>query len=147
MAHVVYGLILTIAALGELVDQRIEAYDASVWLLAAAAVLLAAHVFSSGLGHLGAVGGDPAWTDLLRVGRHELSVTAGSVTAALVMAFAGLTGIDAERALVACSAGGLVALFAISLRATTGHRWVVRLTMGVVATVIGGVIVTLENTY
>ncbi len=146
LAHLVYGLILTMATLGELVDHHTEAYEASRWLLGAAGVLLAAHVFSSGLAHLAAAGENPDWRELVRVGRHELSVTAGSVTAAAVMVIAGVTGMDAERTLTACVVGGLVALFAISFRASTGHRWVVRGGMSTLAALIGGIIVTLENT-
>ena len=54
IAHAVYGLILTLATLGELLHVDTSSRLSVAWLLGAGAVLLAAHLFSDLLAHVAA---------------------------------------------------------------------------------------------
>lgn len=147
LAHTVYGLILTLATLGELIHHEVSAGISIAWLLGAGAVLLAAHLFSDVLAHIATVRDDPNWTEVLTIGREDVSVTAGAVVAALVMAIAALADLDAEAALTACVVAGLVAVAALSYYATSHHRTAVRVAMAAGAALLGTVIVVAENTF
>ena len=146
LAHAVYGLILTVATLGELIHHEVSAPAAVLWLLGAGAVLLAAHLFSDILAHTVAAQDDPDWSEIISVGREDLSVVAGSVGAALVMAIAAVADLDSQRSLVVCAVLGLVSVAALTYYATLHHRLPVRLAMSAIATVLCIVIVGLENT-
>lgn len=147
LAHTVYGLILTLATLGELIHHEVSANVSVAWLLGAGAVLLAAHLFSDVLAHVAATHEDPKWRDALTIGRADLSVTVGSVVAALVMAVAAIADLDSEAALTWCVALGLIALAALTYHALSNHRIAARLVMAGLAVVLGAVIVLLENTF
>jgi len=147
LAHTVYGLILTLATLGELVHHEVTAGVAVAWLLGAGAVLLAAHLFSDVLAHVAATQQDPNWREVLTIGREDVAVTAGAVAAALIMAVAALADLDARAALIWCVGLGLVAVAALSYYATSQHRMVVRVVMAGLAALLGAVIVVLENTF
>lgn len=147
LAHTVYGLILTLATLGELIHHEVAAEVAVAWLLGAGAVLLAAHLFSDVLAHVAATQQDPNWREVLTIGREDLAVSAGAVVAALIMAVTALADWDARTALIWCVGLGLVAVAALSYNATSHHRMAVRLVMAGLAALCGAVIVTLENTF
>lgn len=147
LAHAVYGLILTIATLGELIHHHVTAGVAIAWLLGAGAVLLAAHLFSDVLAHMAANRQDTNWRDILTVGREDVAVTVGSVASAVLMTVAALAGLDSRDALVACVGLGLVAVAVLSFIASSAHRPFVRVSMAGAATILGVVIVALEITF
>jgi hypothetical protein len=147
LAHTVYGLILTLATVGELIHHEESAGASVAWLLGAGAVLLAAHLFSDVLAHLASTLEDPDWSETLRIGRADVTVTIGFIAAALVMAVAALADLDSQGALYACVVVGLVAVAALSFYATSNHRVLTRVLMGSAAAVLGAVIVLGENTF
>lgn len=147
LAHAVYGLILTMATVGELIHHEVSSGVAVAWLLGAGAVLLGAHLFSDVLAHASASGEDPHWRDVLAIGGEDLAVTYGAVGAAVVMSIAALANLDAEAALISCVALGLIAVAALSYHALSNHRFVVRAVVAGVAVLVGAVIVVLENTF
>ena len=61
LAHTVYGLILTLATVGELINEEVTAGVAVAWLLGAGAVLLGAHLFSDMLAHVATTRDEPDW--------------------------------------------------------------------------------------
>ena len=146
LAHTVYGLILTLATVGELLHEDVEADVAVAWLLAAGAVLLGAHLFSDALAHVATTRDELDWSEILSIGREDVSVVSGAIGAALIMAVAALADLDSEGALVMCVVGGLVALAALCFYGLPQHRLVVRLSMSAVGVTFGAVIVLLENT-
>lgn len=107
----------------------------------------AAHLFSDVLAHLAATLDDPDWSETLRIGRDDVSVTIGFVAAALVMAIAALADLDSQGALYACVVVGLVAVVALSFYATSNHRLLTRVLMSATAAALGAVIVLGENTF
>lgn len=145
LAHAVYGLILTMATLGELINHEIGAGEAVLWLLGGGALLLTAHVFSAALAHLAVTHDEPRWAEIVRIGREELAVVIGSVGSALVMIVAALVGLRSGRALAVCVIVGLATLAWLSIRASVNHGWSTRLLMGGSAVGLGGFIVLLEN--
>jgi hypothetical protein len=146
VAHAVYGLILTMATLGELLEHHVSAGTAVAWLLGSGAVLLVAHLFSDVLAHVASSRDTPNWNEILRVGHEDAAVTVGALMAALVMAVAAVADLDTERALAACAVIGLIALALLSAYATAHHRRSTQVLMSVSAVVLGAVIVLLENT-
>jgi hypothetical protein len=146
LAHAVYGLILTMATLGELLEHEVSASASVAWLLGSGLVLLAAHLFSDLLARVAVSRDDPDWNEIVHLGYEDAAVTLGAVGAAAVMAFAAIAELDAERALAACAIGGLVALAALSAYATAHHRRSTQVMMSAGAAVLGAVIVLLENT-
>lgn len=147
LAHTVYGLILTLATLGELIHHEVSAGVSAAWLLGAGAVLLAAHLFSDVLAHVAATHEDPNLREVLSIGGADLSVTTGSVVAALVMIVAAVADLDSEASLTWCVALGLVALAVLTYYALSNHRVALRVLMAGVAVALGAVIVLLENTF
>ena len=147
LAHTVYGLILTLATVGELIHHEVSAQASMAWLIGAGVVLLAAHLFSDVLAHLASTREDPNWSETLRIGREDVSVTAGFIGAALIMAVAAIADLDAQGALYTCVAAGLVAVAALSFYATANHRPATRVLMSAVAAVLGAVIILGENTF
>jgi hypothetical protein len=147
LAHAVYGLILTLATVGELIHHEQTAGASVAWLLGAGVVLLAAHVFSDVLAHVASTRAEANWSETLRIGREDVSVTAGFVGAALIMSFAAVAGLDAEHALYACVAAGLVAVAGLSFYATANHRLVIRVLLSAAAGLLGAVIVIAENVF
>jgi hypothetical protein len=147
LAHAVYGLILTIATVGELLEQHVSAGRAVAWLLGAGAVLLAAHLFSDVLAHVAASRDAPVWNEILRVGQHDAAVTYGAIVAALAMTGAAVADLDTERALTGCVIAGLIALGVLTAYATAHHRRSTQIAMTVTAVVLGAVIVLLEGTF
>jgi hypothetical protein len=145
LAHTVYGLILTLATVGELLHEEVTAGDSVAWLLAAGAVLLGAHLFSDVLAHVATTRDEPGWSEILSVSREDVSVVSGAVGAALIMAVAALADLDSEGALMTCVVVGLVALAALCFYGLPQHRLVVRLSMSAVGVAFGAVIVLLEN--
>jgi hypothetical protein len=146
LAHAVYGLILTIATLGELVEHDVSARHAVAWLFGSGAVLLAAHLFSDVLAHVAASRDAPVWNEILRVGQHDAAVTYSAIVAALAMTGAAVADLDTERALTGCVIAGLIALGVLTAYATAHHRRSTQIAMTVTAVVLGAVIVLLENT-
>jgi hypothetical protein len=146
LAHAVYGLILTMATLGELLEHDVSAGTAVAWLLGSGAVLLAAHLFSDMLAHVAISRDSPNWSEILRVGHEDAAVTFGAIGAALVMTIAAVADLDTERALAACAATGLIALGVLTAYATAHHRRSTQIVMSAFAVALGAVIVLLENT-
>lgn len=147
LAHTVYGLILTLATIGELIHREASAEASIAWLIGAGAVLLAAHLFSDVLAHQASTRDDPDWSETLRIGREDVSVTIGFIGAALIMAVAALADLDAQGALYTCVAAGLVAVAALSFYATANHRPATRVLMSATAAVLGAVIILGETTF
>ena len=147
LAHTVYGLILTLATVGELIHHEVSAQASMAWLIGAGVVLLAAHLFSDVLAHLASTREDPNWSETLRIGREDVSVTAGFIGAALIMAVAAIADLDAQGALYTCVAAGLVAVAALSFYATANHRPATRVLMSATAAVLGAVIILGETTF
>ncbi len=143
----VYGLILMLATVGELIHHEESAGTSVAWLLGAGAVLFAAHMFSDVLAHLASTLEEPDWSETLRVGRQDVSVVIGFVGAALVMGIAALTDLGSQSALYTCFVVGLVAVAALSFYATSNHRLVTRVLMSTAAAAIGAVIVFGENVF
>ena len=90
---------------------------------------------------------DPEWSETLRIGREDVSVTIGFIGAALIMAVAALADLSARGALFVCVAAGLVAVAAMSFYATANHRPAARVLLSVAAVVLGAAIVVGENTF
>jgi hypothetical protein len=146
LAHAVYGLILTMATLGELLEHHVSAGTAVAWLLGSGAVLLAAHLFSDVLARVAASRDAPVWNEILRVGKHDAAVTIGAIVAALAMTAAAVADLDTERSLTACVIAGLIALGVLTAYATVHHRRSIQIAMTVTAVMLGAIIVLLENT-
>ena len=147
LARTIYGLILTLATVGELIHHNESAGASVAWLLGAGAVLLAAHLFSDALAHLASTHNDPTWSATIRIARANVSVTLGFLGAALIMAIAGLADVDTQSALIACIAVGLVAVAALSFYATAHHRLLTRVVTGSAAAVLCAAIVLGENAF
>ena len=147
LAHAIYGLILTLATLGELIHLEESAGGSAAILIGAGSVLLAAHLFADVLAHLASTRDDPTWSATLRITRADVAVTFGFIAAALVMAFVWLTDLDSQTALSVCLVVGLVAVAALSFHATAHHRLATRVAMGAAATTLGTVIVVGENAF
>ena len=67
LSHAVYGLILTLATVGELIRHGSDARESVAWVLGAGGVLLVAHLFSDVLAETAATQRDLSRADLLRV--------------------------------------------------------------------------------
>ncbi len=145
LAHAVYGLLLTMATVGELLRHEIPAWSSTGWLLGAGAVLFASHMFSDVLAQVTARRTQPDWSGVLRVSRHDAGVTVGAFGAALIMALAAVANLDAQAALQVCLVVGFVALGTLPLYATAHHGWWTRVRLSVGAVGLGAVIVLLEN--
>ncbi len=145
LAHGVYGLIITIALLGELLHEDVENGEAALWLLGGGAVLLAAHVFSDAIGHVAASQEEPSWTEIFRIGREEIAVVSGAVGGAAVMIVAAAADLDNHRALVGCVVLGLATLAYLSQGAASHRGPLRRLIVAALAVGLGTVIVLLEN--
>lgn len=145
-SHGVYGLLLTLATVGELIRHGSDARESVAWIVGAGGVLLVAHLFSDVLAETAATQRDPSRAELLRVGREDIAVASGFLGAALIMAVAAIGDLDARTALVVCVVVGLLAVAALSFYATAHHRQLVRVTMALLSVVLGVVIVVLENT-
>ena len=146
VAHTVYGLILTLATVGELIHEEVDSGAAVGWLLGAGAVLLGAHLFSDVLGHVATTRDDPDWPEILSIGREDVSVVAGALGSALIMAVAALADLDSVSALTACLVLGLVAVAALCFYALPQHTALVRVGMSAAGVVLSGAIVLMENT-
>ena len=140
-------MILMLATVGELLHHGESALASVAWLIGAGAVLLAAHLFSDVLAHVASTRDDPNWSQTLRIGREDVSVTVGFIAAALIMAVAALADVDARGALFICVAAGLVAVAALSFYATANHRPAARVLMSVAAAALGAVIVIGESLF
>lgn len=147
LAHTVYGLILTLATVGELIHEEVTAGVAVAFLLGAGAVLLGAHLFSDVLAHVATARDEPDWPEILSIGREDVSVVSGAVAAALIMTVAALADLDSEGALVACVLVGLVALAALCFYGLPQHRLSVRVVISAVGVAFAALIVLLENTF
>lgn len=145
LAHTVYGLILMLATVGELLHHGESAVASVAWLIGAGAVLLAAHLFSDVLAHVASTRDDPNWSETLRIGREDVSVTIGFIGAALIMTVAALADLGARGALFVCVAAGLVAVAAVCFYATADHRPATRVVMSVSAAALGAAIVVGES--
>ncbi|MGI9577253.1 MAG: hypothetical protein ACR2OH_03545 [Microthrixaceae bacterium] len=145
LAHAVYGLILTLATVGELIHVEASAWTSVGWLLGAGGVLLAAHMFSDVLANTVATKDDLRWSRVLRIGREELSVVAGAVGAAAIMTLVALADLDSQRGLSVCLVLGLATVAALSFFASAHHPLWTRLLLAAVAALIGSTIVALEN--
>ena len=145
LAHTVYGLILTLATVGELIHHEASSGSSVAWLVGAGAVMLAAHLFSDVLAHVSSTRDDPKWSETLRIGRADLSVTIGFIGAALIMAASALLDLDTEGALNACVLVGLVFLAGLSFYATSNHGLLIRLLMSSAAAALGAVIILGET--
>ena len=146
LAHTVYGLILTLATVGELLHHEVTAAASVAWLLGASAVLLAAHLFSDLLARLASTQDDPNWSELFSVGHEDVSVVYGGLGASVIMAVAAVADLDSENGLYVVVGAGLVALAALCFYGLSHHRPLARLAMTVTAVAFGAVIVVLENT-
>jgi uncharacterized membrane protein len=146
LAHAVYGLILTLATVGELIHHEVTASASVVWLLGSSAVLVAAHLFSDVLARLTATQADPDWSELISIGHEDLSVGYGGIGAAVIMAVVAVADLDSENALYVTAGAGLVALAALCFYGLSHHRPLPRLIISTTAVGLGAVIVLLENT-
>ena len=147
LAHTVYGLILTLATVGELLHEEVTAGVSVAWLVGAGAVLLGAHLFSDVLARVATTRDDPNWSEVLSIGREDVSVVSGAIGAALIMTVAALADLDSENALMACVVLGLVALAALCFYGLPQHRLVIRLVISGAGVAFGAAIVLLENTF
>ena len=146
LSHAVYGLILTLATVGELIRHGSDARESVAWVLGAGGVLLVAHLFSDVLAETAATQRDLSRADLLRVGREDFGVASGFLGAASIMAVAAIGDLNARTALVVCVVVGLLAVAALSFHATAHHRQLVRVAIALLSALLGVVIVVLENT-
>jgi len=146
LAHTVYGLILALATVGELIHHEVSATTSVAWLLGASAVLLGAHLFSDVLARVAATRDDPNWSRIVSIGHEDVSVVYGGVAAAGIMAVAAIADLDSENALLVSVAAGLLALGALCFYGLSHHRPLPRLLMTVSAVAFGAAIVMLENT-
>ena len=147
LAHTVYGLILTLATVGELLHHEESAASSVAWLLGASAVLLAAHLFSDLLARLASTQDDPNRSELFSIGHEDVSVVYGGLGAAVIMAVTAVADLDSENALYVVVVAGLVALAALCFYGLSHHSVLPRLAMTATAVAFGAVIVLLENTF
>jgi hypothetical protein len=146
IAHGVYGLILALATIAELIAHDVSAKVSVAWLLGASAVLLVAHLFSDSLAHVAATREDPNWTEIMSIGHEDVAVVYGGVGAALIMAVAAIGDLDSHNALMVAVAVGLVALGTLCFFGLSHHRVLYRLGMSAVGVGLGTAMVLLENT-
>lgn len=146
LAHTVYGLILALATVGELIHHEVSAAASVAWLLGASAVLLGAHLFSDVLAALVATQDDPNWSEIVSIGNEDVSVVYGGVGSATIMAVAAFADLDSENALLVSVGAGLLALAALCFYGLSHHRLLPRFLMTATAVAFGAVIVLLENT-
>jgi hypothetical protein len=147
LAHTVYGLILTLATVGELIHHEVSAATSVAWLLGASVVLLGAHLFSDVLAHVAATRDDPNWSEIISISHEDVSVVYGGIGAAAIMAVAAIADLHSENALMATVVAGLVALAALCFYGLSHHRLAPRLLMSGTAVAFGAAIVLLENTF
>jgi len=145
LAHTVYGLILTLALVGELIDHEASATVSLASLLGASVVLLAAHLFSDVVARLATTRDEPNWSDLISISSEDVSVVYGGAGAAVIMAVAAVSGLDSATALNVAVGAGLVAVATLCFYGLSHHRPVPRLAMTVAAVALCTVIVVLEN--
>jgi hypothetical protein len=146
LAHTVYGLILTMATVGELIEHEQSSSASAAWLLGASAVLLSAHLFSDVLARVAATRDDPNWSEIVSVSHADVSVVYGGAGAALIMAVASIADLDSENALFVTFGAGLIALAALCLYGLSHHRPLLRLVMSAIAVGLAAIIVMLEFT-
>jgi hypothetical protein len=146
LAHTVYGLILALATVGELIHHEVSAAASVAWLLGASAVLLGAHLFSDALARLASTRDDPHWSEIVSIGHEDVSVVYGGLGGAAIMAVAAVADLDSENALLVSVGAGLLALAALCFYGLSHHRLLPRLIMTAIAVGFGAVIVLLENT-
>ena len=144
MSHIVYGLILAVATLGELIRHEVDALEAAGGLYLVGVVLLAAHLFSDVLARLLAQE-EMHLRGVLQIGYADLAVALGGVIMGTTMLIAHLVDADASNAMTACLVGALGWLGIQTFFALHRHRPVIRLLMSVVAVLLAGVTVALEN--
>lgn len=147
LAHAVYGLILTLATVGELIHREGSATASVSWLLGGSAVLLGAHVFSDLLAHIAAARDDPNWSEIVSIGHEDIAVVYGGIGAAMIMVVAAIFDLDSENALIASVGVGLVALAALCYYGLSHQRPLIRLVVSAASVGFAIVIVGLENTF
>ncbi len=144
LTHVVYGVLLTLATVGELIDHDAEVRLSLAWLLGGGAVLLAAHTYSAILAYVSKTSDDVRWPDAVQIAQQELSVVIGAVGASAIVATAALLNLSSARALWLCVALGLGSVAALAFFASSKRDLVPRLVMAGGAVALGATIVILE---
>ncbi len=144
LSHMVYGLILAVATLGELIRHEVDALEAAAGLYLVGIVLLAAHLFSDVFARLLAEE-RMHLRGVLQIGYNDLAVAAGGVIMGTTMLIAHLVDADASGAMTACLIGALGWLGIQTFFALHRHRVAIRVLMSVVAVLLASVIVALEN--
>ena len=145
LTHTVYGLILALATVGELIRHETSATSSAQWLLGASAILLAAHLFSSMLAQIAATQDDPTWSELVSIGHEDISVVYGGVGAAVIMAITAATGLDSQNALLLTLVIGLGTLAALSFYGLRHQPPIPRILMTASAIGLATIVVVLEN--
>ncbi len=146
LAHTIYGLILTLATVGELLRHEVSASSSARWLLGASAVLLAAHLFSSVLAQVASTRDHPTWSEFITIGHEDISVVYGGAGAAAVMAITAAADLDSQNALALTLVIGVGALAALSFYGLRHQQLIPRVLMTAAAVVLATIIVVLENT-
>jgi hypothetical protein len=145
MSHIVYGLILAVSTLGELIDHEVDARDGAAALYATGLVLLAAHLFSDVVARMIAGNDDVRLGSVIRIGTEDLSVALGGFAMGSAMLVADLVEADPSTAMTACFLGAMGWLAVQTFIALRRHSYALRLTMATLAVVLATVIVALEN--
>lgn len=145
LSHAVYGLILSLATVGQLLAHESEPVESIAWLLGAGAVLLVARLFSELLARIASSREELHRADLVEIGAEDVAVVAGFLGAVAVVAAAAGIGIDHQSALIAIAALGLAALAGLTFYATVQRPMAIRAVVALGATVLGGALVTLEQ--
>ena len=147
MSHTVYGLILSLATLGELLNHRSPADEAAFWLFGTGAVLFAAHAFSDTLARLVAADGEVGARGVMSIGRNDLAVSLGGFAMGATMLVAYAAGIESLLAMRLCLVAALAWLALTTWNALSHHRSAIRLGMTLGALCLAVVIVGLENAH
>ena len=145
MSHIVYGLILAVATLGELIDHEVDALDGAAALYATGLVLLAAHLFSDVMARMIAREEDVRLASVLSIGKEDASVALGGLAMGTAMLVAHLAEADPSTAMSACFLGAMGWLAVQTFVALRQDRIALRFTMAVLAVALAAVIVALEN--
>ena len=146
LSHAIYGLILMVAELGELLEYRVEPSEAALWLLAGGLALLLVHVYSGTLGTAAMSQSPVSVRTVTEQFVEEGPVAVGFAAAAIVLLSTGAVGFDLAVSYGISIAAALIALGGLGALAVV-HRPTLprRLGAGAMTAAIGGLVVALES--
>lgn len=148
LSHAVYGLILMVAALGELFEARIQVSDAALVLLAGGGALLLIHVYSSSLGMAAVSETRLSWRTVAEQFVSEAPVSLGFAAALIVLVMMTAVGIGLTAAYVITGSAALLALGLLGgLAVVRRPTFLRRAAVGVMTAGMGVAVIALERAF